>query len=162
MNAKFLGTVGQPVIRGRGFTGYGSVLLGVISLLWNFLSTTNAEDRRKVKVIFWGTVVGMTPIVLLIAAQDAFQFSSPVPMTNKVWWKIFVSAHENTTIHFHAGFSGFSCQVHPNFPFTELRVHPALSAPMRRPMRISGENRSVSANPTVQNGKPARNRPRKM
>ena len=74
--ASLLGKHGSHVA--LNITGYGSVLLGIISLLWNFLSTTKAEDRRKVKVIFWGTVVGMTPIVLLIAAEDAFQFGAPL------------------------------------------------------------------------------------
>jgi sigma-B regulation protein RsbU (phosphoserine phosphatase) len=57
-------------------TGYGAVLLGVTSLLWNFLTVSNADDRRKLKVIFWGTVVGMTPIVLERAAQDMLGFRS--------------------------------------------------------------------------------------
>ena len=54
--------------------GYGTVLLGVASLVWNFLSAASLEDRRKLKVIFWGTIVGMIPIVLQKAAQDILGF----------------------------------------------------------------------------------------
>ena len=55
-------------------TGYGSVLLGVAALLLNFLSASSVEDRRKLKVIFWGTIVGMTPIILERAAEDNLGF----------------------------------------------------------------------------------------
>jgi sigma-B regulation protein RsbU (phosphoserine phosphatase) len=54
--------------------GYGTILLGVASLLSNFLSVSNPDDRRKLKVIFWGTVVGMIPIVLERAAEDILGF----------------------------------------------------------------------------------------
>jgi sigma-B regulation protein RsbU (phosphoserine phosphatase) len=54
--------------------GYGTVLLGVASLVWSFLSVSDPEDRRKLKVIFWGTVVGMTPIILEKAAEDILGF----------------------------------------------------------------------------------------
>jgi sigma-B regulation protein RsbU (phosphoserine phosphatase) len=48
----------------RIFTAYGTVLLGVASLLWNAIGAANVEDRRKLKVMLWGTVVGITPAVL--------------------------------------------------------------------------------------------------
>ncbi len=66
----------QAIHAALNITGYGTVLLGVASLLLNFLSVSNVEDRRKLKVIFWGTVVGMTPIVLEKAAQDILGFQS--------------------------------------------------------------------------------------
>jgi sigma-B regulation protein RsbU (phosphoserine phosphatase) len=66
----------QAIEAALNITGYGSVLLGVLSLLLNFLSASSVEDRRKLKVIFWGTIVGMTPIVLERAADDFLGFQS--------------------------------------------------------------------------------------
>lgn len=51
---------------------YGSIFLGLISLLWNRFSVSNMDDRRKLKVIFWGTVVGVTPAVVIALAQEVF------------------------------------------------------------------------------------------
>ena len=58
----------------RRVTGYGAVLLGVLSLLANLLSASNAADRRKLKVIAWGTVAGVTPIFLFLAGEDFFHW----------------------------------------------------------------------------------------
>jgi len=57
--------------------GYGGIVLGVLSLLLNFLSASDAADRRKVKVVLWGTAVGVTPVVALYAAADIFHYSAP-------------------------------------------------------------------------------------
>ena len=56
---------------------YGSVFLGLISLLCNRFSVSSMDDRRKIKVIFWGTVVGVAPAAVIAFAQEAFhvQFS---------------------------------------------------------------------------------------
>ncbi|MDR3748738.1 MAG: SpoIIE family protein phosphatase [Acidobacteriota bacterium] len=51
---------------------YGSVFLGLISLLCNMFSVSSVDDRRKLKVIFWGTVVGVTPAAVIALAQEAF------------------------------------------------------------------------------------------
>ena len=56
----------------RRVVAYGSVLLGLISLLWNRLSVSSKDDLRKIKVIFWGTVVGITPPVAMAFAQEIF------------------------------------------------------------------------------------------
>jgi hypothetical protein len=58
-------------------TGYGALLLGILSLLLNVLRASNSADRRKLKVILWGTAVGVTPIVALYAAADNFHFNAP-------------------------------------------------------------------------------------
>ena len=42
----------------RLVTGYGTVVLGLISLFLNFFGARNIEDRRKLKVMLWGTLVG--------------------------------------------------------------------------------------------------------
>ena len=56
---------GKPTIDlARLIAGYGTVVLGLVSLLWNVFSVTQVEDRRKLKVMLWGTVVGITPAIL--------------------------------------------------------------------------------------------------
>jgi sigma-B regulation protein RsbU (phosphoserine phosphatase) len=50
---------------------YGSVFLGLISLLCNRI-TANRDDLRKIKVLFWGTVVGVTPAAIIALAQEVF------------------------------------------------------------------------------------------
>lgn len=51
---------------------YGSIFLGLISLLSNRFSVSSKDDLRKIKVIFWGTVVGVTPAVFSALAQEVF------------------------------------------------------------------------------------------
>ena len=51
---------------------YGSIFLGLVSLVWNRISASNRDDVRKIKVIFWGTVVGVTPAVFIALAQEVF------------------------------------------------------------------------------------------
>ncbi len=52
---------------------YGSVFLGLVSLLLNMFTVPSMDDRRKLKVIFWGTIVGVTPAAVIALAQDVFQ-----------------------------------------------------------------------------------------
>jgi phosphoserine phosphatase RsbU/P len=50
---------------------YAFLILGLISLSQNaFAKTVPLEARRKSKVIFWGTVAGVLPIVIEKAAMD--------------------------------------------------------------------------------------------
>jgi sigma-B regulation protein RsbU (phosphoserine phosphatase) len=51
---------------------YGSIFLGLLSLLCNRISAPSRDDVRKIKVIFWGTVVGVTPAVVIALAQEVF------------------------------------------------------------------------------------------
>ncbi len=51
---------------------YGSIFLGLVSLLCNRISVSSKDDLRKIKVIFWGTVVGVTPAVVIALAQEVF------------------------------------------------------------------------------------------
>jgi len=62
-------------------TGYGALLLGVFSLVLNVLSASNAADRRKLKVILWGTAVGVTPVVAMRAAEDSLHYIVPFWLT---------------------------------------------------------------------------------
>lgn len=63
--------------------GYGSVLLGGISLLWNVFTASSLEDRRKLKVILWGTVVGVTPALIIGIVHDLTGSGEP-------FWLAFV------------------------------------------------------------------------
>ena len=50
---------------------YAFIVLGLISLSQNaFAQSVPLEARRKSKVIFWGTVVGVLPVVIEKAAMD--------------------------------------------------------------------------------------------
>ena len=51
---------------------YSAIFLGLISLLCNRFSVASKDDLRKIKVIFWGTVVGVTPAVVIAFAQEVF------------------------------------------------------------------------------------------
>lgn len=51
---------------------YGSVFIGLISLLCNRFGVSSKDDRRKINVIFWGTVVGVAPAAAIALAQEAF------------------------------------------------------------------------------------------
>jgi sigma-B regulation protein RsbU (phosphoserine phosphatase) len=61
----------------RQVIGYGALLLGGLSLMLNVLGVSDAADRRKLKVILWGTVAGVTPIAALYAVMDNSHFSAP-------------------------------------------------------------------------------------
>jgi sigma-B regulation protein RsbU (phosphoserine phosphatase) len=61
----------------RLILGYGTVLLGLVSLLWNVIGVSNVEDRRKLKVMLWGTVVGITPAVLSGIPYDLLHMDMP-------------------------------------------------------------------------------------
>jgi len=58
----------------RYITGYGGMVLGVLSLFSNVVVASEAADRRKLKVMLWGTAVGVTPIVLFLAAEDTLHY----------------------------------------------------------------------------------------
>ena len=51
---------------------YSAIFLGLISLLCNRFSVSSKDDLRKIKVIFWGTVVGVTPSVVTALAHEVF------------------------------------------------------------------------------------------
>jgi phosphoserine phosphatase RsbU/P len=48
------------------FTAYvlGSYILGLVSLVWNSIRPASVEVRRKTRVIVWGTVAGILPILV--------------------------------------------------------------------------------------------------
>ena len=68
-----LAAVPEPIARdARRVVVYGSIFLGLVSLLWNRISASNPDDVRKIKVIFWGTVVGVTPAAAIALVQEVF------------------------------------------------------------------------------------------
>jgi sigma-B regulation protein RsbU (phosphoserine phosphatase) len=60
------------------FFVYGLVALGCISLIWNALTAPTPEARRKIRVILWGTLVGVVPATLVLAANDFLGFHDPL------------------------------------------------------------------------------------
>ena len=75
----FINALGSPehIALVRIFVAYGTVLLGVASLVWNAIGAPNVDDRRKLKVILWGTLVGVTPAVLIGLAYDLTHMETP-------------------------------------------------------------------------------------
>ncbi len=63
--------------RVRMVVGYGAILLGLLSLLSNVLSASNRDDKRKLQVILWGTVVGITPAVVAGLISDLYPVHIP-------------------------------------------------------------------------------------
>jgi sigma-B regulation protein RsbU (phosphoserine phosphatase) len=53
---------------------YGLVALGFVSLTWNAATVHSSEARRKIRVILFGTLVGVVPATLVLAAGDFFGF----------------------------------------------------------------------------------------
>ncbi len=52
----------------------GLLILGLISLAATFFRTSDPEARRKIRVVFWGTGVGVAPALVLAAAQNFASF----------------------------------------------------------------------------------------
>src|SRR5579862_1182729 len=61
----------------RIFVAYGTVLLGLASLVWNVIDAPNVEARRKLKVVLWGTLVGVAPAVLIGLPYDLLHHEIP-------------------------------------------------------------------------------------
>jgi hypothetical protein len=60
---------------------YGFHMLGLVSLVGNALRAPNPEARRKTRVILWGTLVGVAPILLGLGAQQLFRFQMTLLLT---------------------------------------------------------------------------------
>jgi predicted membrane channel-forming protein YqfA (hemolysin III family) len=56
---------------------YGIFALGFASLIANALSAPSVEARRKIRVILWGTLVGVVPATVVLGANDFFGFHAP-------------------------------------------------------------------------------------
>jgi sigma-B regulation protein RsbU (phosphoserine phosphatase) len=51
--------------------------LGLVSLASNYFRAAEPESRRRIRVIFWGTVVGMGPAVVVSGARQFAGFVTP-------------------------------------------------------------------------------------
>ena len=60
------------------FFTYGLLGLGLVSLIWNARNITSPDARRKIRVIMWGTLVGVVPAILVVGASDFFGFQITV------------------------------------------------------------------------------------
>lgn len=56
---------------------YGLIALSFVSLIWNAFSAPAPEARRKIRVILWGTLVGVVPAMLVLGSNDIFGFHQP-------------------------------------------------------------------------------------
>jgi sigma-B regulation protein RsbU (phosphoserine phosphatase) len=56
---------------------YGTVFLGFISLAFNSLRAPSAEAKRKIRVILWGALIGITPATLQKLATDFAGYQPP-------------------------------------------------------------------------------------
>jgi len=59
---------------------YGFIAMGLVALLGNALTAPTPEARRKIRVIFWGTLVGVLPISFLTALGDFFRIHPPLAL----------------------------------------------------------------------------------
>jgi phosphoserine phosphatase RsbU/P len=75
----------EHIALARIFLAYGTVMVGVLSLIWNVVGSPRIEDRRKLKVMLWGTLVGVAPAVLIGLPYDITR--APIP-----FWAIFARA----------------------------------------------------------------------
>ena len=57
--------------------GYGAVILGLASLLCNVIGAPRVEDRRRLNVMLWGTLVGVAPAVLIGIPYDLAHTGPP-------------------------------------------------------------------------------------
>ncbi len=53
-------------------------VLGLLSLGMNYVQGHDPEVRRKIRVIFWGSVVGITPSLLRAGAENFFGFQTDI------------------------------------------------------------------------------------
>ncbi len=54
---------------------YGLVALGFVSLIWNAATVQSPESQRKIRVILFGTLVGVVPATVALAASDFLGFN---------------------------------------------------------------------------------------
>jgi phosphoserine phosphatase RsbU/P len=62
----------------RLFYNYGFIVLGLVALAGNAFTAPTPEARRKIRVILWGTLVGVLPISVLTALGDFFRTHPPL------------------------------------------------------------------------------------
>lgn len=83
----FVASLAPPRVIGltRLFVSYGTVVLGVVSLVLNAVSAERVEDRRKLKVMLWGTLGSIIPAILIGLPYDLMRSEAP-------FWLVFTRA----------------------------------------------------------------------
>ena len=83
----FVAALASPRVVGltRLFVSYGTVVLGIVSLLMNAISADRVEDRRKLKVMLWGTLISIVPAILIGLPYDLLRKEAP-------FWLVFARA----------------------------------------------------------------------
>ena len=83
----FVAAMASPRVIGvtRLFISYGTVVLGIVSLLMNAIGAVRVEDRRKLKVMLWGTLVSIIPAILIGIPYDLLRKEAP-------FWLVFARA----------------------------------------------------------------------
>jgi sigma-B regulation protein RsbU (phosphoserine phosphatase) len=66
-----------PAVNGMLLYIAGTVFLGVVSLVWNAVRAPNADAKRKIRVILWGALVGVTPATVVKLAEASAGFRPP-------------------------------------------------------------------------------------
>jgi sigma-B regulation protein RsbU (phosphoserine phosphatase) len=56
------------------FFNYGLIVLGFVSLISNAVTVSSSDARRKIRVILWGTLIGVVPATIAFGAGDFFGF----------------------------------------------------------------------------------------
>lgn len=67
----------KAAVNGMLVAIYGTFFLGLVSLGWNGLRAPNADAKRKIRVIVWGALVGITPAALVKVAADFAGYQPP-------------------------------------------------------------------------------------
>jgi phosphoserine phosphatase RsbU/P len=62
----------------RLFYNYGFTALGLVALVGSAFTAPTPDARRKIRVILWGTLVGVLPISVLTALGDFFRLHPPL------------------------------------------------------------------------------------
>ena len=69
----------------RLVVAYGTVVLGIVSLLMNAVGAERVEDRRKLKVMLWGTLASIVPALAIGIPYDLARAETP-------FWLVFARA----------------------------------------------------------------------
>ncbi len=69
---------------------YFGIGLGLLAVTSSVLGTTDREVRRKSRVLFWGTVLGITPTTVLGALQDFDYWHVPVGLNSLAALAVFL------------------------------------------------------------------------
>ena len=69
----------------RLVVAYGTVVLGIVSLLMNAIGAPRVEDRRKLKVMLWGTLASIVPALAIGIPYDLARAETP-------FWLVFARA----------------------------------------------------------------------